>query len=271
MTTAKKTTAPRLTKLGRQILENIVNSQYQNGAAGRDTIGQQIWTWDVTEGMSKSAGGAVKRLVELGWAQEQGKGKDATLAITDGGYNALVAAQLADTEKASKKAEAPAKPKPKQKTALTAAERRKATATLRREKTALLARYGELALGPDGISEAEANKARKELKAELDAINASLEALEAEAGAPGWSQSPLPGEAHILSKTTTTDQGEKITAMFNTESGFGTVDVTCASGSSGVSIETTFTFGDKVDRKARLRTLGKAATTVRQVLAAFHK
>ena len=77
------------------MLLGIVNSEFQDGG---NPVGKFMWSWSVTNNAGdeikskRSAGGIVASLVKKGLALQDDDDDDACIAITQAGYDALVAA-----------------------------------------------------------------------------------------------------------------------------------------------------------------------------------
>lgn len=80
----------RLTDIERRAIQGILDSDYMDGDTGTDTIDRPVWTWDANPFDSKRTfSGAVSSLVRKGFVVIDGTGNDATIQITQAGYNAF--------------------------------------------------------------------------------------------------------------------------------------------------------------------------------------
>jgi hypothetical protein len=71
-----------MTKLERQLLGNIIHSEYHDGA---NPVDNPTWVDCVTEGFTgKTASGVMSSLVKKGWARTNGE----TVTVTSDGFRA---------------------------------------------------------------------------------------------------------------------------------------------------------------------------------------
>ena len=81
----------KLTAIEAQALRGILDSNYLDGAAPVDW---PVWTWSANPFASKRTfSGAVSSLVRKGLAKVGGSGEEATIQITQAGFDAYTAAQ----------------------------------------------------------------------------------------------------------------------------------------------------------------------------------
>lgn len=86
-----------LTKIERQALEGIVNSEYMDGLQGTDVIDHAIWAWSGNPFKSKRTfSGAVSSLSQKGFVECHGDGEEATIEITKAGWEAYSQPQVTD-------------------------------------------------------------------------------------------------------------------------------------------------------------------------------
>ena len=75
--------AKLITEKGYQILQNIVDSEYDS------SNGRKVWTFSVTKGMGRSAGGTIAGLSHMGAVTIGKTDNIKTIAITEYGLSAL--------------------------------------------------------------------------------------------------------------------------------------------------------------------------------------
>lgn len=92
------TELPTLTDNQRKLISAILHSEYRFDP---NPIGEHVWSFDACDGFDpKSAGGIVARAVDAGLIEADGTGNDATVAVTQLGFDAYHADQARQADEA---------------------------------------------------------------------------------------------------------------------------------------------------------------------------
>jgi len=76
----------KLTTLERRAIQGILDSEYGDG-----DVDKCVWTWSANRGFpnKRSFSGAISSLVKKGYVIAGGDGRDATLTLTQSGFDAF--------------------------------------------------------------------------------------------------------------------------------------------------------------------------------------
>ena len=89
--TAAPETKIMLTANETQMLQAILDSDYQDGNEGAECVGEAVWSWSANPFESKrTASGVASSLGKKGFAKSYDDGDENVIYITQAGYDALV-------------------------------------------------------------------------------------------------------------------------------------------------------------------------------------